>query len=76
MAVVPASAQLSSWQRRILSSVSSTLSKGKRAGEAPNALVRAYEDWDGTSAQLVEAATIAFGFLLLPQASRASHSTR
>ena len=37
----------------------------------PNALVRAYEDWDGTSAQLVEAATIAFGFLLLPQACRA-----
>ena len=36
--------------------------------DAPNALVRAYEDWDGTSAQLVEAATIAFGFLLLPQA--------
>ena len=37
---------------------------------APNALVRAYEDWDGTSAQLVGAATIAFGFLLLPQVRR------
>jgi hypothetical protein len=46
------------------------LRQGERVADAPNALVRAYEDWDGTSAQLVEAATIAFGFLLLPQACR------